>query len=176
LCCYIKSWFSIYMVSILLSNCAVFVLSNSYFLYDTIIFIINVCYYIVYHQLLTLSKLPSFMFCETWMKTSDRQGEGVSGNSLLWYAQSSWYMGSVLFWVIMQWVVVISYQRFRTTYQSHLQRSRNGTGRVSQNVSKKLPLCNNPEEHSSLQLHCRSLKSCIVCVCVWWGWVNIIQH
>jgi len=36
-----------------------------HFLYDSTIFIINVCYYIVYHQLLTLSKLPSFMFYET---------------------------------------------------------------------------------------------------------------
>jgi len=30
-------------------------------------------------------------------------------------------MGTVFFWVIMQQVVVISNQRFRTTYQSHRQ-------------------------------------------------------
>jgi hypothetical protein len=30
-------------------------------------------------------------------------------------------MGTVLFWVIVQQVVVISYQHFRTTYSSHLQ-------------------------------------------------------
>jgi len=34
-------------------------------------------------------------------------------------------MRTALFWVIMQRVVVISYRCFRTTYQSHLQASRN---------------------------------------------------
>jgi hypothetical protein len=33
--------------------------------------------------------------------------------------------GTVLFWVITQQVVVISYQHFRTTYQSHLQGVKN---------------------------------------------------
>jgi len=33
-------------------------------------------------------------------------------------------MKTALFWVIMQQVVVISYRRFRTTYQSHPQGSR----------------------------------------------------
>ena len=33
-------------------------------------------------------------------------------------------MGTALFWVIKQRVVVISYRRFRTTYRSHLQGSR----------------------------------------------------
>jgi hypothetical protein len=47
-----------------------------------------------------------------------------------------------LFWVIMQQVAVISYRRFRTTYQSHLQEEtpEDGTDRQSQNVGKKLPL------------------------------------
>jgi len=34
-------------------------------------------------------------------------------------------MRSALFWVIAQRIVVISYRRFRTTYLSHLQGSRN---------------------------------------------------
>jgi len=33
----------------------------------------------------------------------------------------TWRLRPVLFWVIMQWVVVISYRRFGTTYWSHPQ-------------------------------------------------------
>jgi len=53
---------------------------------------------------------------------------------------------TALFWVITQRVVVISYRRFGTTYQSHPQGSRgplnpeDGTDKLSRNVGKKLPL------------------------------------
>ena len=52
------------------------------------------------------------------------------------FQASATQMRTALFWVIMQLVVVISYQCFRTTYKSHLQGSR----RLSQKVRKKLPL------------------------------------
>jgi len=41
---------------------------------------------------------------------------------------------TVLFWVIMQWVVVIPYRCFGTTYWSHLLED--GTISLSSNVSK----------------------------------------
>jgi len=48
---------------------------------------------------------------------------------------------TALFWAIMQWVVVISYQRFRTTYRSWgFLALENGTGRLSRNVGKELSL------------------------------------
>jgi hypothetical protein len=52
-------------------------------------------------------------------------------------------MRSALFWGITQSRVVILYQRFRTTYRSHLQGSRSprrGTDTLSRNVDKGLPL------------------------------------
>ena len=60
-------------------------------------------------------------------------------------------MRSVLFWDITQWIVVIPYRRFGTTYKSHLQDDLNladGTCRLSQNVGKELHYkpCNIPEE------------------------------
>jgi hypothetical protein len=48
---------------------------------------------------------------------------------------------SALFWVITQHIVVVPYQRFRTTYQSHFQGSRNPR------MDYHYTLCNNPEEH-----------------------------
>jgi hypothetical protein len=83
-------------------------------------------------------------------------------------------MKSVLLWVIMQWVLVISYQHFRTTYRSHPQGSRiQKKGSLDSWTLRMGPigwpetsvrnyqylLCNNPEEHVSLLLHSRSLKS-----------------
>jgi len=57
-------------------------------------------------------------------------------------------MRTALFWVITQRVVVVSYQRFGTTYLAHLHGSRikenlsleYETGRLSRNVGTKLPL------------------------------------
>ena len=47
-------------------------------------------------------------------------------------------MRTALFWVIMQRVLVIPYQVSGTTYQSH--QFQDGTNRLSQNVSKELPI------------------------------------
>ena len=52
---------------------------------------------------------------ETWYNTKTTSW-GV------WFQASTIKcMRTVLFWIIMQWVVVISYQHFGTTYQSDLQ-------------------------------------------------------
>ena len=70
----------------------------------------------------------------------------------VWYqASATKQMRTALFWVIMQWVVVISYRHFGTAYRSHLWGSRiqknpkwflnpeDGTNSLSWNVGKKLP-------------------------------------
>jgi len=58
-------------------------------------------------------------------------------------------MRTVLFWSIMQQVVVIRYRHFKTAYWSHLQGSKgqegfltfeDGTYRLSKNVGKGVPL------------------------------------
>ena len=60
-------------------------------------------------------------------------------------------MRTALFWVIAQRVVVICYRRFGTNYRSHIQETgipepkgfltpEDGTGSLSRNVGKKLPL------------------------------------
>jgi len=59
-------------------------------------------------------------------------------------------MRTAFFWVIMHEVVVIPFQRFETTCQSHVHGSRSqeskfltledGTDRLFRNVGKKLPL------------------------------------
>jgi hypothetical protein len=62
---------------------------------------------------------------------------------------------AALFWVITQWVVVICYRRFVTTYRSHLQGPRNqkmAPERLFRNVGKRnyhFLLRNNPEERRS---------------------------
>jgi hypothetical protein len=60
-------------------------------------------------------------------------------------------MRSVLFWVITHPLVVIPYQRFRTTHRSDLLTLEDWTNRFSRNVGKNYhySLRNNPEEHSS---------------------------
>jgi len=50
------------------------------------------------------------------------------------YATYGIYSKTVLFWVIMQLVVVIPYRCFRTTYRSHLLED--GTISLSPNVNK----------------------------------------
>jgi len=52
------------------------------------------------------------------------------------------HLRTALLWAITQQIVVISYWRFRTTYQSHHEQRNleDGTDRLSWNISKKLPL------------------------------------
>jgi len=73
---------------------------------------------------------------------------------------------TALFWVTTQRVVVISYQRFRTTYRSHAQVQESRTlkmgliGCPETSVRKyHYSLRNNPEERNSQLLHGGSLKS-----------------
>ena len=63
-------------------------------------------------------------------------------------------MRTALFWVIMQWIVVIAYRCFRTTSRFQLQ----GEGHIG--CPKTSARNYHPEEHSSHLLHSGSLKSC----------------
>ena len=58
------------------------------------------------------------------------------------FAKQHISLGTALFWVVTQWVVVISYQHFGTTYRSHPRGSRSER-------NYHYSLHNNPEEHSS---------------------------
>ena len=77
-------------------------------------------------------------------------------------------MRTALLWAITQWVVVIPYRCFGTTYLSHLQ------GPWSWNYH--YPLHNNPEELSSHSLHSRSLKSHICRSTSWTSVCCVSQH
>jgi len=61
----------------------------------------------------------------------------------------TWRLRSVLFWVIMQWVVVISYRCFGATYRSHPQGSR---------IKKKACCTNREFIYSSLYKLCNGAK------------------
>ena len=98
-----------------------------------------------------------------------------------------WSLRTARFWVITQRLVVISYRRFGTTYRSHLRGSSvlnhfgllnpgEGTGRLSRNVGKKLPLLHayyprrTQFSHTSQEsVHFHSVSGL---TCLWWHCVR----
>jgi hypothetical protein len=68
----------------------------------------------------------------------------------LWMSQSNYFFRTALFWVVTQEVVVIPYQRFGTTYQSHLKGLKDGIGCPETSVRNyHYSLHNNPDKRNS---------------------------
>jgi hypothetical protein len=95
-----------------------------------------------------VNDMCTFEFCWSYIKKENVLHRAVFGQlSNFWtYSYShrnefSFNMRSALFWDITRRRVVIIYQRFGTTYRSHLHgsRVRVGTNTLSRNVGKQLP-------------------------------------
>jgi hypothetical protein len=99
------------------------------------------------------TQLPYFLTKNSCWKQTNKQ---TNKQTFLWQTatllqtlhETSTSPGTALFWVITQWVLVISYWRFGKTYRSHLQGSsslllivtfEDGPDSVCRNVGKKLP-------------------------------------
>jgi len=74
-------------------------------------------------------------------------------NCCVWFqASATKWMRTMLFWVVItQWLMVISYRLFGTTYHSHIQGSSRGLIGCHETSVRNYHylLRNNPEEHSS---------------------------
>jgi len=114
----------------------------------------------VFYNNKILQLMPRWIKCITVLGAGAKTQWHLSGMQQLHFTfqvSTSFNLRSATFQDTMQRTVVLPHWRFGTTYQSHLQGSRNFL--TLQDGTYHVTLCNIPEEHRSYPHHGRSLNS-----------------